>query len=124
MRQKLSTLIYSFVSLAYLNSRNIRYLDSFLAECIKTLPIRHSMLAFQIIVKCLKNHFKQEHINLKHLHLELNYSELAVRKQIIRLQKLGWIELRFSEEDKRVKYVYASEKLINQCNQILFKTAP
>jgi len=82
------------------------------------------MLAFLIIVKCLKHHFNQESLNIKNLYLQLEYSELAVRKQILRLKKMGWLEVECSHLDKRVKYLFASKKLIEHCNQILKKTSP
>jgi len=58
MTEPLRYLCKSFFS--QLNIYNINYLDRFLNESINKLPIKHSMVAYIVLVKCLKYHLNQE----------------------------------------------------------------
>lgn len=101
------------------SNNNITYLDNFLAECYQNLPIKHSMVAFIVLVKCLKFHLSERELNLKKLYLEMQYSEISIRKQIVILQSSGWVTIEVSAQDRRVKFLKPTKKLLQYSNQIL-----
>ena len=121
MRNSLWHYFSSFFS--RVNSYNISYLDNFLHECTTNLPINNSMVAYVIIVKCLNYHLNEKELNLKTLYLEMTCSEIATRDQILKLINGGWVRLEKSKNDKRVKFLKPTEKLIFLSDKIMNNTA-
>lgn len=122
MTEPLRYLCKSFFS--QLNIYNINYLDRFLNESINKLPIKHSMVAYIVLIKCLKYHLNQEQLNLKTLYLEMSCSEIATREQLLKLDRDGWLLIETCADDKRVKYVKPTAKLIENSNQIIRNSSP
>lgn len=77
------------------------------------------MVAYIIIVKCLKYHLSQQELKLKTLYLEMTCSEIATREQIVKLTNGGWLILEQSHQDKRVKFLKPTDKLLRTSNQIM-----
>ena len=122
MTEPLRYLCKSFFS--QLNIYNITYLDRFLYESINKLPIKHSMVAYIVLIKCLKYHLNQEQLKLKTLYLEMSCSEIATREQLLKLDRDGWLLIETCADDKRVKYVKPTAKLIENSNQIIRNSSP
>lgn len=122
MTEPLRYLCKSFFS--QLNIYNITYLDRFLYESINKLPIKHSMVAYIVLIKCLKYHLNQEQLNLKTLYLEMSCSEIATREQLLKLDRDGWLLIETCADDKRVKYIKPTAKLIENSNQIIRNSSP
>lgn len=122
MTEPLRYLCKSFFS--QLNIYNINYLDRFLNESINKLPIKHSMVAYIVLIKCLKYHLNQEQLNLKTLYLEMSCSEIATREQLLKLDRDGWLLIETCTDDKRVKYIKPTAKLIENSNQIIRNSSP
>lgn len=122
MTEPLRYLCKSFFS--QLNIYNINYLDRFLNESINKLPIKHSMVAYIVLIKCLKYHLNQEQLNLKTLYLEMSCSEIATREQLLKLHRDGWLLIETCTDDKRVKYIKPTAKLIENSNQIIRNSSP
>ncbi len=122
MTEPLRYLCKSFFS--QLNIYNINYLDRFLNESINKLPIKHSMVAYIVLIKCLKYHLNQEQLNLKTLYLEMSCSEIATREQLLKLDRDGWLLIETCADDKRVKYIKPTAKLIENSNQIIRNSSP
>ena len=122
MTEPLRYLCKSFFS--QLNIYNINYLDRFLYESINKLPIKHSMVAYIVLIKCLKYHLNQEQLNLKTLYLEMSCSEIATREQLLKLHRDGWLLIETCADDKRVKYIKPTAKLIENSNLIIRNSSP
>jgi len=108
---------------AQLNCSNILYLDEFLSECSKNIPIKNSIVAFVVLVKCLKVHLSNQELNLKKLYLDMQYSEISIRKQIYILESFGWVIIEVSAKDRRVKLLKPTDKFLRHCNQILYNSS-
>ena len=76
------------------------------------LPLDGSLLAFDLLTVTAHHTMLGQALNLKQLNTQMNYSEAGVRKQLKRCLEQGWLELQAGQNDKRVKYVVATPKLL------------
>jgi DNA-binding MarR family transcriptional regulator len=76
------------------------------------LPLDGSLLAFNLLTVVAHHTILGIDLNLKRLIAELNYSEAGVRKQLKRFISQGWLELKNDKNDKRVKFIYATSRLL------------
>lgn len=78
----------------------------------KNLPYANSGLALELFLVVSHNTLLGNAITLKVLFRSIEYSETGVRKQLRRLIADGWVSLRISSKDRRVKHVVAESKML------------
>lgn len=91
------------------------------------LPLDGSLLAYDLLTVVAHHTMLGQALNLKQLNTELNYSEAGVRKQLKRFIAQGWLELKNNKNDKRVKFIYATSrllKILTKHQQLLSRTYP
>ena len=85
-----------------------------LRNCSKmNLPINESLVAFDLILFIAINYLERKEITIKELFSNLPYSYTAVRQHYNRLLINGYITHKAHKNDRRVKYLEPTNKLIN-----------
>lgn len=77
------------------------------------LPIGNSLLALDILVVVMKSDGGGELLTVKRLFATLPYSSTGVRYHFERLLNDGWLEFDHDANDRRIKVVKPSHKLID-----------
>jgi DNA-binding MarR family transcriptional regulator len=94
-----------------MNSTEINQLLHELHGSLAHLPIQNS-IAYEIILIAMLFHLRNEELSLKSLFTNVKSTEMGARYHLNRLTKDGWLDLKQSENDLRVKFVYPTAKLI------------
>jgi len=85
-----------------------------LRNCSKmNLPISESLVAFDLILFISISYLDRKPITIKELFSNLPYSYTAVRQHYNRLLINGYITHKPHENDRRVKYLEPTNKLVN-----------
>jgi DNA-binding MarR family transcriptional regulator len=71
-----------------------------------------SLLVKDILTIVAHHTISNTPLTLKQLHMLLDFSEAGIRKQLRNLISQGWIDLRPSKDDGRLKIVFATPRLI------------
>ena len=90
--------------------------------CRLNLPTDESYVAYDIILVISINHYAKIPISVKHLFSSVPHSYTATRYHYKRLIAEGWLEHSFADYDNRVKFVKATDKLINTINNFVVET--
>jgi hypothetical protein len=77
------------------------------------LPIQNS-IAYEIILISMMFYINCKELSLKNLFTNIKASEMGARYHVNRLIKEGWLDIKQSENDHRVKFIYPTIKLIQQ----------
>lgn len=85
------------------------------------LPIGHSFIPFDIILKVLDFYNNNKKLTVKNLFVDLPYSDMGLRYHFNRLVQSGWLVLVKSESDARIREIKPSEKLISIFSVIVNK---
>lgn len=81
------------------------------------LNLQHSSLALDLLVLIAHHSFHRIPLSCKSCNSSLNYSDVAVRKQLLRYVNEGWIQIDQSSVDRRVRLVTALPKLTDAMNK-------
>jgi DNA-binding MarR family transcriptional regulator len=76
------------------------------------LPIEDSFIAYDLILIIANSFANSDQLTVKQLFSSLPHSYSAIRAHYMRLIDKGLIEHEIYSEDKRVKYVKPSQKLV------------
>jgi DNA-binding MarR family transcriptional regulator len=82
----------------------------------KYLPIQNSLIAYDLILLLSIHNYSEGNITVKQLFNSLPHSATAVRYHYKRFIDEGWIENYMNPNDKRIKYVRPTSKLIQVVN--------
>lgn len=82
-------------------------------------PLEGSLLVFDLLMVAALHTLRRNVLSLKQLHVQLNYSEAGIRKQLKRCIDQGWLELIQAKEDRRVKYIVSTPKLLKMLQQYI-----
>lgn len=82
----------------------------------KHLPINNSLIAYDLILLLSIHNYSDGNITVKQLFNSLPHSATAVRYHYKRFLNDGWIENYMDTNDKRIKYVRPTIKLIRVVN--------
>ena len=80
----------------------------------ENLPIQGSTIAYEIILIVMFFYANEEKLSLKILFANGNFTEMGARYHLNRLIKDGWLDIKQSDSDLRVKLVHPTTKLIQQ----------
>ena len=90
----------------------IRYMQE-IRQCSKEyLPMSDSLIAYDLILYIAITHNEQQPITIKQLFSCCSHSYTAIRTHYNRLLNNGYLIHKTAANDKRVKYVEPTEKLI------------
>lgn len=78
------------------------------------LPIGHSFIPFDILLRVVRGNAEGEDLTVKALFTALPYSDMGIRYHFRTLIKNGWIELHNGDKDTRIRRVKPTEKLIKR----------
>ena len=90
--------------------------------CRLNLPTDESLVAYDIILVISINYYAKNKLSVKHLFSSVPHSYTATRYHYKRLIADGWLEHSFADYDNRVKFVKATNKLINTINNFVSET--
>jgi DNA-binding MarR family transcriptional regulator len=76
------------------------------------LPLDGSLLVKDILTIVAHHTISNTPLTLKQLYVMLDFSEAGIRKQLRNLISQGWIDLRQSKDDGRLKILFATPRLI------------
>ena len=76
------------------------------------LPLGGSIIAYELMLKLYFSHLQNKPITIKALFSSIPYSDMGIRYHLNKLVENGWIQLEFSEVDRRTKICMPTEKLI------------
>ena len=82
----------------------------------KHLPINDSIIAYDLILFIANCYYENRPITVKELFNTQPYSYTAVRLHYKRLLANQYITQKLLENDKRIKYILPTDKLINAVN--------
>ena len=80
------------------------------------LHLQKSTLALNLLVLIAHHSFHSLPLSCKGCYSTLNFSDVAIRKQLLRYANEGWIHIEQSGEDRRVRLVTALPKLTTAMN--------
>ncbi len=83
------------------------------------LNIDTSLIPYSILITVIRHSIRNENLSVKSLFSQLPYSVMGVRHHFNRLIDSGWVELKESESDKRIKIIVPSEKLHSRINLLI-----
>ena len=75
-------------------------------------PLGGSLLVKDILTIVAHHSISNTPLTLKQLYVMLHFSEAGIRKQLRNLISQGWIDLRPSKDDGRLKILFATPRLI------------
>ena len=81
------------------------------------LHLQQSTLALDLLVLIAHHSFHSLPLSCKGCYSTLNFSDVAIRKQLLRYANEGWIHIEQSSEDRRVRLVTALPKLTAAMNE-------
>ena len=93
-------------------------IEGLFEQCDAHFPINNSTIPLLILIKTIRYELAGEALPLKVICAELNSSDLCTRNHIAKLEKNGWLEVRASGEDGRVKLVKSTPRLTNTFDQL------
>ena len=99
--------------------QKINFIQRMLAlrNCSKNhLPINDSIIAYDLILFIANCYYENQPITVKELFNTQPYSYTAVRQHYKRLLDNQYITQKSHENDKRIKYILPTDKLINAVN--------
>ena len=88
------------------------------------LPIGNSLLSLDILIVVMMESSDSEALTVKRLFATLPYSSTGVRYHFERLLNDGWLELDDGINDKRIKIVKPSPKLIDTFQRLSGELQP
>lgn len=100
-----------------MNSVEINQLLKELHGSFEYLPIESSTIAYEIILISMLFFSNKEELSLKTLFANGNFTEMGARYHLNRLVRDQWLEVRQSDNDLRVKFVYPTIGLIQRYEQ-------
>jgi len=74
------------------------------------LACQNSIVAMDLLVLVAHHSLQRLPLSCKSCYSSLNYSSVAIRKQLCRYEDMGWILIEPCEKDRRVRWVKASPK--------------
>lgn len=84
----------------------------------KHLPVGHSFIPAEILLKTFYYHCTKEELTIKKLLHTGIYSDMGNRYHFTRLVENNWIEIKNSETDGRNRLVIVTDKLAHQMDAI------
>lgn len=99
-------------------------IEQLLEQCDLHFPINNSTIPLLILIKTIRYELSGESLSLKVICAELNASALCTRLHIAKLEKNGWVELKASHADGRVKLVKSTSRLRNTYQQLAKNLRP
>lgn len=90
----------------------------------KHFPINNSTIPLLILIKTIRYEASGEALSLKTICTELNSSDLCTRSHIAKLERNGWLEVKKSPLDGRVKLIKSTPKLEFTFNQLVKSLKP
>ena len=87
-------------------------IEELFEQCDTHFPINNSTIPLLILIKTIRYELNGDPLSLKSMCAELNASDLCTRLHITKLEKNGWLALKTSSTDKRVKLILSTPKLM------------
>jgi hypothetical protein len=81
------------------------------------LCLQQSTLALDLLVLIAHHSFHSLPLSCKGCYSSLNFSDVAIRKQLLRYVNEGWIHIEQCRDDRRVRWVKALPKLTAAMNE-------
>lgn len=81
------------------------------------LDLQQSSLALDLLMLIAHHSFHRMPLSCKSCNSSLNFSNVAIRKQLLRYVNEGWIQIDQSTVDRRVRFVTALPKLTVAMNE-------
>jgi hypothetical protein len=83
-----------------------------LHECVRQLPVNASLIPLFVICIILHHDETGDDLTLKTLYSRLDmYSDVGVKNHLSSLKLRGWIQIKPSMKDRRVKCIVGTKKL-------------
>ena len=102
----------------------IETIEELIEKCDEHFPINNSTIPLLILIKTIRYELAGETLSLKAMCTELNSSELCARSHIAKLEKNGWLEVKVSHMDRRVKLIKSSKRLKDTIIQLVNSLNP
>ena len=99
-------------------------IEDLIEKCDEHFPINNSIIPLLILVKTIRYELAGETLSLKAMCQELGSSELCARSHIAKLEKNGWLEVKVSQMDRRVKLIKSSKRLKQTFSQLVNSLNP
>lgn len=93
-------------------------IEELFEQCDTHFPINNSTVPLLILIKTIRYELNGEALSLKRMCAELNSSNLCTRNHIAKLERNGWLEVKTSGSDGRVKLIRGTPRIINTFNQL------
>lgn len=81
------------------------------------LCLQQSALALDLLVLISHHSFHNLPLSCKGCYFSLDFSDVAIRKQLLRYVKEGWIQIEQCRDDRRVRWIKALPKLTATMNE-------
>lgn len=86
-------------------------------DCSVLLPIKNSVISFDIVLCIAKHHYSGQKLTVKELYSLLPHSYSSVRHYYFELIEDGWLQHTYSDNDGRIKYVEPTVKLLEKLQE-------
>lgn len=99
-------------------------IEKLFEQCDAHFPLNNSTIPLLILIKTIRYELSGEALPLKVMCAELNSSDLCTRLHITKLEKGGWLEVKTSHADGRVKLIKSTSRLMGAYAQLAGKLSP
>ena len=89
-------------------------------DCQTFLPVKTSVISFDIILCIAKHHYSGQKLTVKELYSLLPHSYSSVRYYYFELIEEGWLQHTYSDNDGRIKYVEPTIKLLEKLEDFAY----
>ena len=93
-------------------------IEELFEQCDAHFPINNSTIPLLILIKTIRFELNGEALSLKTMCAELKASDLGTRLHITKLEKNGWLAVKTSPSDGRVKLIVTTPKLLATFDQL------
>lgn len=99
-------------------------IEKLFEQCDAHFPLNNSTIPLLVLIKTVRYELAGEALPLKVMCAELSASDLCTRLHITKLEKGGWLEVKTSRADGRVKLIKSTSRLMGAYKQLVRKLRP